>query len=213
MAWAPTDSLDRRDDLIARLVWRNRIVSVLRLAVPLFGVLLFLALVGQIWLANLARQFVVAGISISRGHLVVEPPHFAGTTPDGARYVVSAREARTRIDSADEIELTDATLDYSRPGKPAIFAAADTAFLDSAKQIVDVPALLTISGEDGLEATANNVHADLNAQLTHAAGAVAIKLADGTTIDAADMVFDGNTQTWTFLQATVVMSALPGAED
>jgi hypothetical protein len=76
-----------------------------------------------------------------------------------------------------------------------------------------VPQVLTVSTEDGLEGTLADVHADLNSQLARADGVVALKLPDGTTIDAANMQFDGNTQIWTFGQATVVIPDLPEPEE
>lgn len=208
---ASTDG--RRDHLIGRLTVRNRVVTVLRVVVPLVGLAFFVALVGQIWLANLARQYGVAGISIDRGHLVVQSPQYTVTVANGARYVVNAREARAALDNPDEIELTDATLDFAPPGRAAILATATLARLDSARQVVDVPGAMAVEGEDGLVGTLHGVHSDLATQLTSADGDVDITLADGTTIDAANMVFDANVQTWTFGDATVVFPGLPEAED
>jgi hypothetical protein len=204
--------LARPDRLIDRLARRNRIVAVLRLAVPLLGVLLFVLLVGQIWLANLASQYGIAGIAIDRGHLVVETPQYTATMADGTRFIVNAGQARVSVDRSDEVELVDATLVYDRPGRPAMYAASDSALLESARQTVEVPGVATVSSEDGLSGTLTAVRANLDTQITRADGAVDLTLPDATTIVADNMVFDGKTQVWTFEHATVVIPQLPEPE-
>lgn len=203
----------RPDDLLARLAWRNRVVAILRVAVPLGGVLLFAALVGQIWLASLARQYGVAGITIDRGHLVVDTPQYTVTNPDGTRYILGAKSAEAELGNPNLIGLTGATLNFERPGEPAFFLSADAAILDTGSQIVDVPSAMMLTRADGLEGSATGVHADLARHVAHADAAVAVKFANGTTIDADTMDYDGDTKTWIFTRATVVIPGLPAAEE
>jgi lipopolysaccharide export system protein LptC len=212
MAWVPTDSYGRRDDLLARLAWRNRFVAVLRLAVPLCGVLLFLTLAAQIWLANLARQYGVAGIAIDRGHLVVQTPQYTATTADGSRFTLGARQARAALDAPGVIELSAATLDYERPGQSAFLLAAEAATFDTGKQQVDIPAAMTLQSSDGLKGKATNVHADLVTHVAHASGPVSFTFANGVSIEAAAMDYDGDHRVWSFDRATVTIPGLPEAE-
>jgi hypothetical protein len=169
-------------------------------------------LVGQIWLANLARQYGVAGLSIDRGHLVVQTPRYTATAADGSRFILGAREARAALASPGVIDLTGASLDYERPGRPSVFVAADAATFDSGTQQVDIPDAITLWSTDGIEGTATHVRADLVSHLAHAAGPASFSFANGTTIEAASMDYDGDHALWSFDRVTVTIPALPTAE-
>jgi hypothetical protein len=67
MLVARTQTFDQRAAILSGLLWRNRLVGVLRVAVPALGVAAFLILIGQMWLTSLARQYGVSGIRIDRG--------------------------------------------------------------------------------------------------------------------------------------------------
>ncbi len=207
-----TDSFDGRTAILRSLVTRNRVVAALRIMVPIAGVAAFAALVGQIYLANLLRDYGVSGIRIDRGSFVVETPRYSGTGSDGARYVVSAREARTPIDHPEEITMTDATLDYVAGGGMKLFASVGSATMNTTTQIVRIPGVADITGDDGLQATLVNVTADMAAGTTRADGQVDIRLSDGTAINASAMEYDGAASRWTFRSATVVMQDLPEVE-
>jgi hypothetical protein len=213
MTAAHPGSFDRRAEIFGRLVMRNRVVSVLRIAVPLVGVAAFLVLIGQIYIANIARQYGISGIRIDRGNVVVETPQYSGMSSEGTRYLVTAREARTPLGKSEEIEMSDATLQYTVTGEGAYFVSAIAASMNTATQIVTIPGIANITGEDGLEGTLRAVRSDMESDLTTADGAVAIKLSDGTTIDAANMVHDGKAGLWTFANATVIVPDLPEAEE
>jgi hypothetical protein len=213
MAAAGTGSYDRRAEIFGRLKTRNRLIGVLRIVVPLAGIAAFLILIGQIYLANIARQYGVSGIRIDRGDVVVETPQYSGMGSDGARYVVTAREARTPIDQPEEIMMSDATLQFTSPGEAAYFVSAIAASMNTKTQIVEIPGIANVTGEDGLEATLRAVRSDMENEITTADGPVNIKLSDGTTIDAATMVHDGKASLYTFTDATVIMQDLPEAEE
>jgi lipopolysaccharide export system protein LptC len=167
MAFARTDSVDQRAEIFGRLTARNRLINVLRIAVPLAGIAAFLILIGQIYLANIARQYGVSGIRIDRGDVVVETPQYSGMGSDGAHYVVTAREARTPIDRPEEITMSDATLQFTAPGEGAYFVSAIDATMNTKTQIVEIPGIANVTGEDGLEAILRIVHADMESEVTH----------------------------------------------
>lgn len=206
-----TATLDRRA-LYAGLMRRNRRVGVLRLAVPVAGLAAFALLVGQIYLIGLARDYGVSGIRVDRGNLVVETPQYSGTGAGGARYLVTARTARTPLANPAEIDMTDATLDYTRPGRPTYFVTAAAAAADTAAEIVTIPGLARVVGDDGLIADLFDVRADMARQTITSGNPVHVEMPDGTLIDAAAMHHDGVAQTWTFTRATVVVPGLPRAE-
>lgn len=213
MAAGRVETYDQRAAILGSLILRNRLVGGLRIIVPAIGVLALLALVGQIYIANLARQYGVSGIRIDRGEIVVEAPKYSGTGTDGSRYLVSAREARTPIDRTSLIEMTDATLELLKADGLSYFGQSATATMDTLTDEVTVPGLVTVTGSDGLEGTLNDVFVENSKELLTSNGPVDLLLPDGTTIVADTMVHDGKVQIWTFTRATVVVPDLPEAAE
>jgi hypothetical protein len=207
------DSFDQRADILGRIAVRNRVVGALRLIVPLLGLAAFLVLAGQIYIANLARQYGVSGIRIDRGDIVVEAPKYTGTGAEGTRYLISAREARTPLDQRNRIELIDATLELLQPGQTSYYAKTDKATMFTRAERTSAPGLVTVTGSDGLEGTLNDVEVDSANEMVTSNGPVDLLLPDGTTVVGATMVHDGKAHTWTFTQATVVVPDLPEAEE
>ena len=213
MAVGRAETYDQRSAILGRLLFRNRAVALLRIVVPVIGLIAFLTLAGQIYLSNLMRQYGVSGIRVDRGNVVVEAPKYSGTGSDGARYLVTAREARTPIDRSNIINMTDATLELLEPDGISYFARAATATLDTATEYVTVPGVVAVTGSDGLEGTLTDVAADNPNEFLYSNGPVDLLLPDGTTIVADTMVRDGKAQLWTFTRATVVVPDLPEAEE
>jgi hypothetical protein len=212
MLVARTQTFDQRAAILDRLIVRNRLVAVLRVAVPAAGVAVLLVLVGQIWFANLARQYGVSGISIDRGQLVVETPQYSATGADGSRYQVSAKEARTDLTHPDTIAMTDPHLLFGRPGKPAFRAVAASARVETTRHVVTIPGVVEVASDDGLSGTLHDVTADVEAQLTDARGPVDLIFPDGTHLVADSLHFDGHAALWTFDNATLTVAGLPGAQ-
>ena len=212
MAGGRADTYDQRADILGNLLLRNRVVDGLRIVVPAIGILAFAALVAQIYIANMARQYGVSGVRIDRGTIVVEAPKYSGTGSDGSRYLVSAREARTPIDRTSTIEMIDATLELLQPGGQSYFARAASATMDTQTNQVTAPGVVTVTGSDGLEGTLTDMSVDNKEEIMTSNGPVDLLLSDGTTVVADTMVRDGKAQTWTFTRATVVVPDLPGAE-
>ncbi|WP_291384917.1 hypothetical protein [Devosia sp.] len=213
MAVGRAETYDQRSAILGRLRFRNRTVALLRIVVPAIGVIAFLTLTGQIYVANLMRQYGVSGIRVDRGNIVVEAPKYSGMGSDGARYLVTAREARTPIDRSNIIEMNDATLELLQPDGVSYFARAASATMDTATDYVTVPGVVAVNGSDGLEGTLTDVAADNGRELLFSNGPVDLLLPDGTTIVADTMVRDGKVQTWTFTRATVVVPDLPEAAE
>jgi hypothetical protein len=213
MAVGRAETYDQRAAILGRLRMRNGAVGLLRIVVPAIGLVAFLALAGQIYIANLMRQYGVSGIRIDRGNVVVEAPKYSGTGSDGSRYLVTAREARTPIDRSNIIEMNDATLELLQAGGQSYFARAASATMDTENDTVFAPGTVAVTGSDGLEGTLTDVDVDNTNELVTSKGAVDLLLPDGTTIVAETMVRDGKVQTYTFTKATVVVPDLPEAEE
>jgi hypothetical protein len=209
MLLARTQTFDQRSAILARLVWRNRVVGILRVAVPALGVAAFLVLMGQMWLSSLARQYGVSGIRIDRGQLVVETPQYSETGEDGSRYLVTARSARTPLDNPNSIEMDSPDLLFERPDKAPFHATAENATIDTGTHVVVVPGVTNVRSADGLFGTLTEVRSDMKAQITDAAGPVDLTFPDGSHLIAANMRFDGNTDIWAFDRATLYVPNLP----
>jgi len=212
MAVGRAESYDQRTAILGRLVARNRVVDALRIVVPALGVVAFLLLAGQIYVANLARQYGVSGIRIDRGDIVVEAPRYSGMGSGGSRYLVSAREARTPIEGSHMVDMTDAELELIQTSGITYFARSGTATMNTVEETVTAPGKVAVTGSDGLEGTLTDVFADSRKDIVTSNGKVDLLLPDGTTIEAATMVREGKTHLWTFTRATVVVPDLPAAD-
>ncbi len=209
MAVARTQTFDQRSAILDGLVGRNRVVAILRVAVPVLGIVAFSALIGQIWLAGIARQYGVSGMRIDRGNLVVETPQYTGIGADGSRYVVNALEARFPLDQTNIIDMKTATLDYIKTDG-AFHATGDSAVMDTVRQYVTVPGIVHVSSDDGVHGTLTDVDADLRANTVTSKSAVDITFKDGTNLKAGNMVFEGDKAFWTFTGGvTLVVPDLP----
>jgi hypothetical protein len=206
------DTYDQRAEILGSIVMRNRVIAVLRIAVPATGIAAFLLLIGQIYLANMARQYGVAGIRIDRGTLVVEAPQYAGTGSDGSRYLATAREARTPLGGGDIIDMNDATLDLVQPDGIVYNALTKTARMNTRADTIEAPGLVDVTGTDGLVGTLHDVEVNSDAETVLSKGAVDLILADGTIIKGSTMLREGKKQTWTFTNATVIVPDLPESE-
>ena len=213
MAAGRVDTYDQRADLLGSIRLRNRAIAVLRIVVPAIGLGALALLMAQIYLAGLARQYGVAGISIDRGSIVVEAPQYSGTGSNGSRYLATASEARTPLLGGNVMDMTDATLELLQADGITYFVSAGTATMNTATEVIISPGLVDVNGSDGLVGTLNDVTADPRSDSVVSKGAVDLLLPDGTTIVADNMVHDGKTSTFTFLNATVVVPDLPEAED
>ncbi len=71
-----------------RLVRRNRVIRVLRVAVPAVGTVILCALLIQIYLSSLGGRYGVGQITVTPDAVVVESPEYAGILEDGSSYRV-----------------------------------------------------------------------------------------------------------------------------
>jgi hypothetical protein len=209
MALAQTDTFDQRSAILSGLTSRNRLVGALRIGVPAVGITALGLLVIQIYAASILGQYGVSAIRIDRGNLVVETPQYSGTGGDGSQYRVSAREARAPLNAPNAIAMTDAVLDLIRPGRSPFHATGATATFDTNRQYVTVPNLTNVESEDGLRGTLMEVRADMAKEVVRAEGPVDLTFPDGTTLTAANMLYEGKKGLWTFEKATLIVPDLP----
>jgi len=195
-----------------RLQGRNRIVGVLRLAVPALGAVTLLLLVGQLYLSSLLDQFNIGEVSMDRESIQVEAPEYAGVLADGSAYRVRASTAQAMLDATEQIALRDAALNVVRADGVVFDATANDAVLDTARRVVRIEGAASVKDSTGTSGTIEQSVFDWSAQTLTGEGPVAIHYADGTELTAAGMQFDAEASVWTFSGATVTLPYTPGAE-
>jgi lipopolysaccharide export system protein LptC len=196
-----------------RLLRRNRLVGLLRLAVPALGAVVLLALLVQIVLSSFGGRFSVGQITISPDAVTVEAPDYIGVLQDGSAYRVSAISARAAATRPDLIDLAEAKLVLDRIDGVQLTADASTAQLDTTGQLTIIPGVADVADSTGTTGTLRNSVFDWQAQLLTTKGAVAIDYADGTSVRATGLVYDAATMIWTFERSVVTLPSTPGEDE
>lgn len=207
---ARSETLDQRNRIFSTLAARNRLVGVLRLAVPAAGVIIPGGLVLQLFIAGLGDDFGFSNISIDRNNLVVETPSYSSMGADGSSYQVEAASARSALDHTDIIDLTQAVLTIKKAKGATITARADAARIETTGQLVTVDGVTRIADSKGMKGTIVGIFANMAAETMVGKGDVDITFSNGATLKAASMSYDGATSTWSFTRATLTLPSTPG---
>lgn len=202
-----------RMSLHRRLHRRNRLVSILRFGVPALGAVVFLGLVVQIYLSSTGARYGVGRIEVTPEAVHVEAPEYAGIFDDGSTYRVWADSARAVLETSELIDLLNAYLTIHRASGVVMEIEANEARLNTVDQtvLVEGPALVTDS--TGTRADLRHSTFDGATQTLSSEGPVHIEYADGTTVRAGTMVYDGSAMIWTFSRAVVTLPSTPGQSD
>lgn len=201
----------RRLAIYQGLQARNRIVSILRIGVPVLGLVALAILLGQIYLSSLGSRFGISQITVSPDSVSVDAPEYAGLLDNGTAYHVSAISARAATDATDQIAMREATLAMTRPDGVVTNVAATDAVLDTTRQWVIIEDDALISTSEGTRGVVANSVFDYASQSLEGEGAVTIDYADGTHLVAEGMTYDAVAMVWTFKRATVTLPDTPGA--
>lgn len=202
-----TDTAERRLAIYGALTTRNRIISVLRLGLPLLGTLMFLGFILQIFLASLGANFGIGHVSFSGDAVTVDTPAYSGVMTDGDVYKVSAAAAQASIANLNVIDLKDALLKLTKPDGWQMTAHAAAGSFETIGQVVKVPGTAEVSDSRGNSGSLANVVVDLPKQLVTASGKVTMALAGGMTISSNSLAYDARTNHWDFGRATVTLPA------
>ena len=199
-----------RARLYAALTRRNRLVGVLRVALPVAGAIVLAVVLGGIVLDNLREQFGFASIRIDRDNLVVDTPRVTAAGDDGTLYAATARMAKVRIGSVDLVDMTDAVFNMTSTKGVTFTAAAPAAALQTAEQTLTVPGTLSVKSNDGLHGTLEDFFGDMLNYSIVAHGAVDLTFPEGMRVQSEGMTYDGNAKVWSFSRATVTLQVTPG---
>ena len=195
-----------------RLLRRNRVVAVLRFAVPAAGLVLFVALIVQITISSFAGRYGIGKIEVTPDRIRVETPEYAGTLSDGSTYRVWAEEASAAIANTDLITMTNVRVMLQRTDGVWRQALAEDAVLDTLTQQVRVPHGTEISESSGISGRLTDSVFDWASQTLTARGPVTINYSDGATVRAEGLVHQADLNRWTFSKAVVTLPETPGEE-
>ena len=199
-----------RSRIYEGLTRRNRIVSILRIGLPVLGVIVLAGLLVQIAIASLLNEFGISNISIDRDNLVVETPSYSSMTADGTMYSVASEDARASLGDTDLLHLTGSQLTVTKPNGSWMKASAAQSEMRLSAQTVYVPGVMNIADSRGTEGTITGVRADISGEKMTSDGPAKIRYHNGTTLDAESMAYDGRQQVWQFNRVTLVVPSTPG---
>jgi lipopolysaccharide export system protein LptC len=208
---ASAQNAEQRSRIYDRLMQRNRLVSILRIGLPVIGAVVLAGLLFQIVLASLLDQFGISNISIDRDNLVVETPSYSSMTADGTMYTIASDDARAALGDTDLLRLSGATLMVTKPSGAWMEAKAVAADMRLSAQTVYVPDVMEIQDSRGTSGTIIGVRTTLLGESMVSDGAAKIRYHNGTTLDAESMAYDAKAQRWEFKRATLVVPSTPGA--
>ncbi|WDR01902.1 hypothetical protein PSQ19_14480 [Devosia algicola] len=200
-----------RRTLYRQLAARNRRVAGLRLIVPTAGVVIFVIIIGQIFISSLTARFGIGQIDLSSDSITIQQPEYSGRLEDGSLYRVDALSARAAATQPDIIELSSAALAVDRASGTSVSITAPAAQLDTTNQLVLVKGLAKVEESDGTISELNNSVFDWSAQTLTSDGPVRVDYADGTSLVGKSLFYDTKTAVWTFHQVTVTLPSTPGA--
>ena len=193
-----TGDAERRSELFSDFARRNRLVGILRWAVPGIGLMVAGVLVVQIILTNMARDYGISGLVVDKGQVIIDTPRYGGKLPDGSRYEVSAEVARVRIDATDMFDLEKARITITQPDGYQMVATAGEALLDLGRQTVQVPGTMQTRDSKNVTGELHDTIIDWNAQTLRAQGPVAFDFSDGARIQGRSLVYDAASGSWDF---------------
>ena len=122
MTTARAETSEQRLSIYRGLVARNRLISLLRLALPVAGLAAFGWFAVHILLASLGGAFSIGSISFSGGSVIVDTPSYSGIMANGNVYKVSAEAANTPVTDLDETGVAG----RAHPCDASALPAADT---------------------------------------------------------------------------------------
>ncbi|HEY4202961.1 MAG TPA: hypothetical protein VGM83_20615 [Devosiaceae bacterium] len=202
---ARAETSDKRHAMYARLVWRNRLVSVLRLAVPVVGAVAFIAITGQLYLASIGTEFSIGSISVDRNRLLVQTPDYAGVTADGSSYRVTAARASAAMNALDSIDLEQAKAVLTQTTGRVLTAEAAAAQLQTAAQQVKIDGVTQVSDSGGTTGTLEKLFVDWAKQSIDATGPVHLNFDNGMVLQADGLHHVSSDDLWTFTGATLTV--------
>lgn len=197
---------DRNAEVYNALSQRNRLIGWLRILVPLVGLLVLVALVVQIVIANLASGFQIEGVRLDKGALVIDAPEYSGIMANGTQYTIVAEAASAAIGNPDIVNLSHATLDLLRTDGYQMQARAENARFSLVEQTVYIEEMMQVDDSRGMQAQVRNSTIDWAAQTLTAKDNVYVTFTNGTILTGSSLVYNAGTGVWDFSFVKLTLS-------
>lgn len=198
--------------IYGRLEARNRLVGVLRIAVPLVGLVILAVLLVQIYLSSLGDSFSIGRLEVTPDNVSVEAPEYSGVLSNGTVFRVSATSARAAPNQTHLITLSRAGLTMTKPDGVQINVNADHAVLDTMAETVTIKDLAYVEDSTGTSGIIADSVFNYDQQTLVSEGAVDLEYADGTILSGEGLFYDLPTAIWTFTKTDVTLPRTPGSQ-
>jgi hypothetical protein len=202
---ARAETAAQRLALYGGLVTRNRLISILRIGLPLLGLLVVVLFFLQIFIASLINPFGIGQVHFAGDTVAVDTPSYSGVMANGDLYTLSAEGASTAVTALDVIDISNGSLTLKRTNGEVMMARASRAAFETGGQILTIPGTATVADSDGDSGTLQQVVVDVPQQTLRATGPVHLISKDGSTIDSEGLKFDAKTGLWDFGRATLTV--------
>lgn len=209
---AVTDSAKNGQKLYHKLERHNKIVGFLRLAVPVFGILLAAGLIIEIVLSNWADDFALKSIRFDHNQVIVDAPRYSGAMSNGTNYEIVAKSARAQINATNIINLETATITIREKANYEMVANAPEAQLRLNEQKVIINSLMHTSDSNGVRGQLTNSVIDWSTQTLTTSGPVRLEFRDGAILAAQSLVYSAKTGEWDFTGVRYTLPADNGSQ-
>lgn len=201
-----TATASQFDDLIAGVQRRQRIVKWLRWTIPILGGVIFAALMVPLLIDNLLPSTPFEGIRLEQDKLVVDGPRATGVLSDGGTYEMTAKSATTKIINQDVIDLLEMQATMNFVDGENLIATSETGTFSLVQSILTLTSQINLLSSKGDSGVIGNGVADLDAKIFDGDNGVAFDFANGSTLRAANMHYDGSLNYWKFERASLTLA-------
>lgn len=205
---SPTTSAIRYD-LYQRFSRRNKVIGVLRIAVPVLGALLLAIPVLQVAYSAISDVIPIEGIRLENDTLVIDAPRFEGRTATGTVYAMDAERAETRIGNLDIADLYGLTVDIEGDGGYEARAEFSSAQWTMSREILTSNEDVHVADSTGARGVLAGMEVDWPAQVITSDGPVRFSFDNGAELDAQTMVHDMEAAWWRFSNVSLDMVPQP----
>lgn len=187
----------RSDREFARARRHSRLVSVLKVGLPLVAIAIIAAGIATTWLArSLPENVSVAGASIEDGRVVMEDPRMSGSDSSDRPYSMIAKRAIQSLGS-DGIDLEEVRANVAVSDDATADIVATRGHYDNAAQTLRLYDDIAVETTDGMSITMREARIDLAAGSMDSEGAVRIEM-PSQTIEAGSLAVANGGKRLTF---------------
>lgn len=160
----------------------STLVRLLKAGLPVAGVLMVVAFVGQSWISSVTPEAVsVSGAAIESGRLVMSDPKLEGVTSENRAYSMTADRAIQDIGAADRVDLEGIRARLPFESDNWIDVDASKGTFDRTANTLDIQSEVTVKTDTGITALLKSARLDIGAGSLDTDDPVDISM-DGTRV-------------------------------